>query len=228
MEIMVTTTQAPRRAETQAIGMRGARPAVRHRVWRPAKQWTLEHGDRVFPLVAAFLITASIAFPYWRLQLNAPQYPGGLHATIYVDHVAGDVGEINGLNHYIGMRPLEEGGEVERGLALYVIPAMAALAALTAIRRRWIWLASIPAVLFPVMFTVDLYYWLREFGHNLDPTAALSSSIDEFTPTILGPGRVGQFTTTSFYDLGFAMALLGSLLLVLAIAVRITRERRRL
>ena len=44
-----------------------------------------------------------------------------------------------------------------------------------------------------MVFTADLYYWLHNFGHNLDPTAALSNAFDEFTPTLLGPGRVGQF-----------------------------------
>ena len=74
-------------------------------------------------------------------------------------------------------------------------------------------------------FTADLYYWLREFGNNLDDTTALSSAIDEFTPTLLGPGKVAQFTTWSMYDTGFWMASLGSILLVLAVVIRVRRER---
>jgi hypothetical protein len=204
-----------------AASLRHAGVRFRVSVWSPALHWSSLHGDRVFPLVAGVLLTASMVFPYWQLKLHAPQYPRGLEATIFVDRVEGDVAEIDGLNHYIGMRPLDQGGEFERGISLYAIPAMAALAALTAIRRRALWLLALPAIAFPAIFTADLFYWLYSFGHNLDPKAALSSSIGEFTPTLLGPGKVGQFRTTSVYGLGFYMALLSSLLLIAATVVRI-------
>jgi hypothetical protein len=194
-------------------------------VWVPATRWTLEHGDRVFPLIAAALIVISIAFPYWRLKLNAPQYPNGLTVSLGLNSIGGDAAEIDGLNHYIGMRPLAEGGAFERSIAVYSVSAMAGLAALAMIRRRWMWLAAIPALLFPAVFTADLFYWLYTFGHNLDPTAALSNAFDDFTPTLLGPGRVGQFTTWSFYEAGFGMAFLASVLLVLAVVSRLHRER---
>ena len=96
------------------------------RLGTQARRWSAEHGDRVFPLIAAGLLVLSILFPYWRLRLDAPQYPGGLEATIGVTSVGGDVQEIDGLNHYIGMRPLAEGGELERRLSIYAIPAIAA------------------------------------------------------------------------------------------------------
>ena len=196
-------------------------------VWRsfllPIGRWTAAHGDRWFPVVAAVLIVASMFFPYWRLKLNAPQYPAGLTATIGVSSVGGDVDEIDGLNHYIGMRRLDEGGQFERSISPFAIPIMAGIAALAALRRRRFWLFALPAIMYPIVFTADLYYWLRNFGHNLDPTAALSSSFDEFTPTLLGPGRVGQFTTFSFYDVGFGLAFLASLLLVVAVIVRLRR-----
>ncbi len=57
---------------------------------------------------AAILLVVSIPRPWWRLKLNAPQYPQGLFVTAYVNKMAGDVAEIDGLNHYIGMRPLAE------------------------------------------------------------------------------------------------------------------------
>lgn len=197
--------------------------SLRRSLWLPTKRWTMAHGDRWFPIAAAVLIIASMFFPYWTLHLNAPQYPSGLHATIGVTDVSGDVAEIDGLNHYIGMRPLDDGGQFERSIAGFAIPAMAGIAALAAIRRRRFWLLAIPAIVYPAVFTADLYYWLRDFGHNLDPTAALSNAFDEFTPTLLGPGRVGQFTTFSFYGIGFGMAFLASVLLVIAVIVRLRR-----
>jgi hypothetical protein len=62
-------------------------------------------------LLAASLILISIAFPYWGMVLQAPQYPGGLEMRVFVNRITGDedptldeVREIDGLNHYIGMR----------------------------------------------------------------------------------------------------------------------------
>lgn len=187
----------------------------------PAWRWTRAHGDRVFPVLAALLLAASIVAPYWQLKLHAPQYPNGLNAQIFVYKVEGDVAEIDGLNHYIGMRSLGEGGEFERAVAPYALMLVAALALLVAVRRRRTWLAAIPAICFPVVFTADLFYWLYSFGHELDPTAALSSSIGEFTPTVLGTGYVGQFKTTAFYEYGFGMAALAAVLLIAAVAIRL-------
>ena len=62
---------------------------------------------------AAFLLLTSIFLPYWKLTLMAPQYPEGLKMEAYVNHISGDVDEIDGLNHYIGMRSLKEAAELE-------------------------------------------------------------------------------------------------------------------
>ena len=39
--------------------------------------------------------------------MRAPQYPRGLRLYAYGTGLAGDVHEINILNHYIGMPPIE-------------------------------------------------------------------------------------------------------------------------
>ena len=200
--------------------------SLQQSAWVPTKRWSMAHGDRYFPLIGALLFVMSIAFPYWKLQLNAPQYPDGLHVTLGVNTIGGDAQEIDGLNHYIGMRPLSEGGKFERSIAVYAVVAMALLTTMAAVRRKWFWLAALPGILFPPVFTADLFYWLYTFGHNLDPRAALSNAFDDFMPTLLGPGRVGQFTTWSFYDLGFGMSFMASLLLIAAVIIRIQRERR--
>lgn len=36
---------------------------------------------------AAILLLASIAFPYWGLVLEAPQYPGGLEMRVFVNYM---------------------------------------------------------------------------------------------------------------------------------------------
>lgn len=196
------------------------------RLWQPARTWTRLHGDRVLPPIAATLILVAMFFPFWNLKLHAPQYPNGLHATVWITHVTGDVAEIDGLNHYIGMRPLADAGMTERQLAVFAVPLMAGMAALSGLRRRWMWLLAVPAIGFPVIFVADLFYWLYTFGNNLDPTAALSSSIKEFTPSIFGEGKVGQFRTTATFTAGFWLSALAAWLLLLSLGSRHWKSRQ--
>ena len=142
---------------------------------------------------AAILIIISIFLPYWSLVLHAPQYPKGLVVNAYINHLAGDVREIDNLNHYIGMRPLGEAAQLERSISVFAIGALALLVlAAVFIHSPWAALLSLPAILLPPVFLADLYFWLNNFGQNLDPHAALSNSVDPFTPTILGEGFIGQ------------------------------------
>ncbi|MHC5001579.1 MAG: cytochrome C [Planctomycetota bacterium] len=162
-------------------------------------------------IAAAVLLVASFFFPYWRMTLHAPQYPGGLHVQAYLNRLQGDVAEIDGLNHYIGMRPLEDAAQLERSLSLMavIVQSLLVLGAVF-IHNRWAALLALPALVFPACFLLDLYLWLRHFGQNLDPHAALSSSIKPFTPPVLGEGLVGQFRTVAVPDTGLILAIVAS------------------
>jgi len=167
---------------------------------------------------AAILIIISIFLPYWSLVLHAPQYPKGLVVNAYINHLEGDVAEIDSLNHYIGMRPLNEAAQLERSISIFAISALALLVlAAVFIHSPWAVLLSLPAVLLPPVFLADLYFWLNHFGQNLDPNAALSNAIDPFTPTILGEGMIGQFKTVAYADFGLLMASAASILILVGL-----------
>jgi hypothetical protein len=168
--------------------------------------------------LAALLLLASRPLPYWSMKLHAPQYPKGLVVRAYLDHLDGDVRELDGLNHYIGMRPLNEAARLERQVGRFAVAAMALLcAAAVLVHTRWAALLSLPAVTFPAVFLGDLYYWMRDSGLNLDPHAPLSSSIKPFVPPILGEGLIGQFRTVARVEVGFHLALAASGLIVLGL-----------
>lgn len=167
---------------------------------------------------AAVLIVASVFFPYWSLVLHAPQYPKGLVVNAYISRLEGDVQEIDGLNHYIGMRPLGEAAQLEKSISIFALIALALLvAAAIYIHSPWAALLSLPAVLFPAVFLADLFFWLNHFGQNLDPRAALSNSIEPFTPTILGRGVIGQFSTDAYADIGLLMITVASILILVGL-----------
>lgn len=164
---------------------------------------------------AALLLLISMFLPYWKMTLMAPQYPGGLSVQVYVNRMTGDVDEIDGLNHYIGMRPLEEAAQLERSvsIAATAILALLTLAAIY-IHSPLAALLALPAALMPYLFLADMYYWMRNFGLNLDPTAALSGAIEPFVPPILGEGLVAQFRTIAELQIGWYLAALGSVLII--------------
>lgn len=178
-------------------------------------------------LTAGVMLLASIGQPYWRMKMLAPQYPKGLVVRAYLTHLEGDVQELNELNHYIGMLPLEKGGMTERSAAPEALIGVSAFLVLAAfVRTRWAVLLALPAVLFPVVFLLDLQGWLYYFGHHLDPHAALSSSIKPFTPKVLGLGLIGQFKTMAVEGSGFRLALYAAGVVVLGLAIQWFIRRR--
>lgn len=169
-------------------------------------------------LVARVLLLVSLFLPYWHMELHAPQYPNNLHLTAYLNHLSGDVEEIDGLNHYIGMRPLEEAAQVERSIGVYIMIFFVVLLELASyIHSRWAVLLVAPVILFPGVFLLDLHLWMSHFGMNLDPHAPLSSAIEPFVPPILGTGVIGQFKTVASAGIGLVMAAIASVTLILAL-----------
>lgn len=163
------------------------------------------------PVLAAVLLVASLVLPYWQLTLYAPQYPGGLRVFVYLTHVAGDAQEVTTLNHYIGMKPLEEAARVERAVAVPVVLVFAALGVLSGtVRGAWRWLLRLPLVLFPLGFFADLAAWLWYYGHSMDPAAPIR--LAPFMPAVLGRGVIAQFQTVASFQAGFYLALAASLL----------------
>ncbi len=165
--------------------------------------------------LAALCLLVSIFLPYWKMTLLAPQYPGGLEVQVYVNRMTGDVQEIDGLNHYIGMRPLGEAAQLERSVSMAAIVVLGLLVGSAIfIHTKWAALMALPAILMPYLFLADMYFWMRHFGMNLDPTAPLSSAIKPFVPPIWGEGLVGQFKTIASFQIGLWLAFGAGFLII--------------
>jgi hypothetical protein len=151
----------------------------------------------VVPLLLSF------AFPLWRIQLRAPQYPKGLYIDIYsygldAGNQGRDLTEINILNHYIGMRAITR----EELRDLDWIPfALGGLALLTlrcsvlGTIRTLVDLAVLTAYVSLIAF--GRFAWtLWKFGHKLDPSAPMD--VEPFTPAIVGSKRIANFISSSY------------------------------
>lgn len=188
----------------------------------PADEMKANRGRYLLPtvlfLLAALLLLVSVFLPYWELTLNAPQYPKGLSVQAFLNDLEGDVSEIDGLNHYIGMRPLAEAATFEKSISVIGVVVMTLLIlGAVFIHNRWAALLVLPALLFPLIFLADLQFWLANFGQNLDPTAPLSSSVKPFIPPVLFTGRIAQFSTTASPGPGLWLAFVASFLILLGL-----------
>lgn len=169
-------------------------------------------------MVAGFLMVLSLFLPYWRMTLFAPQYPKGLTVSVYLDRLEGDVQEVDGLNHYLGMPSLNEGGRLERHISIVAVGCGAFfLLAAVFIHNRLAGLIALPAVLFPLIFLADLKYILYRYGHSIDPTSALGQAVQPFTPPLWGKGTVGQFSTYSEFGPGLYLAMAAAALVLLGL-----------
>lgn len=164
---------------------------------------------------AALLLMISLLLPYWILRLSAPQFPDGLTVKAYVNRLEGDVNELEGLNHYVGLGSFQDAATLERSIAIVAIVVLAGLLlAALVVHSRWVLLLVLPALVFPIIFMIDLQYWLWDFGHHLDPKAPLAAAVGEFTPPLFGPATIAQFDTMALPGPGFLLALVASGLIV--------------
>jgi hypothetical protein len=177
----------------------------------------------------------------WWVSLTAPNYPehtfpDGVRIDLHWTHVANGckpreseevleeealdcVHEMNTINHYIGMHPIERGAELEFAVAPWLFVAFGILAlGMLFYRGPFWWLLPLPAIALPVGFLVDFAGWLWWFGHTLHPWAAFT--VKPFMPTVLGEGKVAQFSTYSYPHYGMALSLAASVCLGLAVLLR--------
>jgi nitrous oxidase accessory protein len=152
-------------------------------------------------LVAAALAAWSGTLPLWSMEMEAPQYPRGLRLYAYGTGLSGDVHEINILNHYIGMPPIEAPA-METALFPFGIAALVLVCLLSPLHVWLRRLAIAATVSVPVMILADLQWRLYTFGHSLNPKAPIR--LKPFTPLVIGETEMGNFESTGMVSWGFA------------------------
>jgi copper chaperone NosL len=169
-------------------------------------------------MLAALLLMISIFLPYWSMTLKAPQYPQGLRVDTYINHLQGDMREIDELNHYLGMPTLDAGGRLERSISVFAIVAFGLLLiAGVFVHNQWAAILALPVLTYPLVFLADLWYILYQYGHSIDPASALGGAIKPFTPPIIGEGKVGQFGTVASFEPGFYFVLAAVVVVLIAL-----------
>lgn len=159
---------------------------------------------RIILLVCGLALLSVLFTPIWRIDLMAPQYPEGLRLFIYANKLAGNVDIINGLNHYIGMKTLNADDFIEFTVLPYIIGFYAAFFILGAIvaKRKLLNIMFGLFVAFGVIAMVDFWRWEYDYGHNLNPDAAIIVPGMAYQPPLIGFKQLLNFGAWSVPDIG--------------------------
>lgn len=184
--------------------------------------------SKVILLVVSGLFFASLLFPMWRIELTAPQYPEGLVLQLYANKIGGNVDIINGLNHYIGMKTLHTEDFPEFQILPYIFGffGLFALAMIFVAKRKGVIILFSSFLLFGVLAGVDFYRWNYEYGHNLNPNAAIVVTGMAYQPPLIGYKQLLNFGAYSIPDIGGWMLLAAGLLLFIIVAKETHLVRR--
>jgi len=160
--------------------------------------------SRILLVIASLSLITTYFLPIWRIDLFAPQYPEGLMMNIWLNNITGQVDIINGLNHYIGMRKINVEMFPEFQFLIYIVAFYILLGlAVAIIGNRKILFWYLIFTLFGGAFAMyDFYRWGYEYGHNLDPTAAIKVPGLSYQPPLFGHKRMLNFDAYSFPDIG--------------------------
>ena len=151
------------------------------------------------------MILISVYFvPFWSIYLIAPQYPEGLSMQIWLYKLSGQVEIINGLNHYIGMRHIKEEMFPEFQFLVYIVGFIIAFGlVVSATGSRKLLLVYIGMFLVGgVVAVADFYKWGYDYGHNLDPHAAIQVPGLSYQPPVIGHKKLLNFDAFSYPDTG--------------------------
>ncbi len=169
---------------------------------------TLHPRSRLILIIAALSLVAVYFFPIWQISLEAPQYPEGIGMEIWVNTVTGEepgnLQSINGLNHYIGMKEIDPNSIPELKYMPWIIAALIVLG----FGAAWInkpWALYTWAGLFlitAIAGMVDFYIWEYNYGHDLDPTAAIKIPGATYQPPLIGSKKMLNITAHSWPALG--------------------------
>jgi copper chaperone NosL len=160
--------------------------------------------SRIIIGIASLALTATFFLPVWFIFLIAPQYPEGLTMNIWLNKITGQVDIINGLNHYIGMKHIKAEMFPEFNFLIYVVGFFVLFGLAVAIsgKRKLLLSYLIITVLGGIAAMVDFYKWGYDYGHNLDPKAAIQIPGLSYQPPLLGHKTLLNFDAYSYPDIG--------------------------
>jgi hypothetical protein len=161
-------------------------------------------------ILGSLLLLGLYVFPLWNIMLGAPQYPDPLGMNIHINGIRGvgefDIQNIDGLNHYIGMRTLPKDDEMwEFSTFPLIVGGMVALGVLVGllgyfkkVSYKWFLGWFILMSVLGVLGMYDFNAWMVDYGTNLDPNAIMKLTNPDGTPMTYKPPLLGHVKMLNF------------------------------
>lgn len=187
----------------------------------------------ILMILGALLLTGLFIFPLWNIMLGAPQYPEPLGMDIYINGIQGmsefDIQNIDGLNHYIGMKVIPKSHEMwEFTVFPIVIGSMAAIGVLIGflgfigkVSYHWFLAWLVLMTILGILGMYDFNAWMIDYGTNLDPNAIMKLQNPDGTPMsykppLLGHQKLLNFDAYSYPRMGGYLMGLGMIITLFA------------
>ena len=175
-------------------------------------------------VIAAALTLASLALPLWGFAMSAPQYPDEtLHLQVARTGIVGDVHEVETLQQYIGVRFPTELPELRWAtravVALAALLFVAAFTRAAGVGRFYRVVCAVAVFAFLAASAVAVQARLYRVGHERDRHAPIRA-VHDFTPPLVGPVKVGNFTVWSFPHVGAVLLLTASVLSIVGVRLK--------
>lgn len=188
--------------------------------------------SRIVLAVVSLAFLSAYVMPLWRVTLEAPQYPEGIGMLIWVNTITGegphDLKNINGLNHYIGMQEIHPESFPELAFMPYILGVMIALGlagALTGRRKLlYVWVGLM--VVLAAAGLADFWKWAYDYGHNLDPTAAIKVPGMAYQPPVIGSKMLLNFKANSWPALAGWVLIGGTALVTIRAWIELRASRQ--
>ncbi len=160
--------------------------------------------SRIIIAIGSLAMCIMFFVPAWSIYLIAPQYPEGLSMQIWLNKITGQVEIINGLNHYIGMKHINAEMFPEFDFLVYILGFFVLFGLVVAFTgsRKLLLAYLVLSVIGAVAALVDFYMWGYDYGHNLDPSAAIQVPGLSYQPPVIGHKKLLNFDSYSYPDTG--------------------------
>ena len=185
----------------------------------------MEKKSRIIIIIAALMVMLTFVFPLWYIDLEAPQYPEGIGLEIWINQIVGqnphDLANINGLNHYIGMKVIEPESIPELKIMPFLMIFMMLFGLTAGIfgKRTLVYTWIVFFIIMAAIGMYDFYMWEYDYGHNLNPHAAIKIPGMAYQPPLIGSKMLLNFNAISMphiatYVLAFAVMLAVAALII--------------
>lgn len=193
----------------------------------------MSRATRILVVVASLTLLLTYAYPLWTITLEASHLPERLGMEIRVDDIVGrepgHIEEINHLNHYVGMKPVEPEAIPELRVIPWIVGFLSLFGLVTAALGRrdllYVWVATVLVV--GLVGLADFWWWEYRYGHDLDEQEAIFRVPGmSFQPPLLGKKKILNFTVWSWPGMGGGAAMGAGVLAMVAAARELLRNRR--